>query len=94
MSPGHKKRLSRIARRGTPQIKAAFEAGKLSARICDTLLYLAPAEQTRELTRRLRAQDEAEHRSRLAAETIRQYLDSCSKVDLMELGRQIRAAIA
>jgi hypothetical protein len=94
MSPGHKKRLRRLELRGSPELKAALASGRLSARICETILYMPKAQQSKELRRRLHAQDDAEHRSQVAAETIRKYLDSCDKVNLEDLRRQIRAAIA
>src|SRR5438105_15445877 len=95
MSPGHAKRLRRIERRGTGEIKAALQAGRISARICDTLLYLPPDQQAKELYRRLSARSEAERKSQLVAQTIRAYLDEHTgrRIDLEELRHTLREAL-
>jgi len=69
------KRERRVLRRSVPEVVEAIHAGKLSVRLADQLLYLPRAKQRTELQRRLHAQDEFERRSRVAAETIREYLD-------------------
>jgi hypothetical protein len=88
------KRERRVMRRSIPEVVAAISSGKLSIRLGDDLLRLSRPKQKVALEHRLRAQDEAERRSRVAAETIRQYLDSCDNVNLEDLRRRIRAAIA
>ena len=39
LSAGQKKRLSRIARRATPEVQKAFAEGRISARRADQLLF-------------------------------------------------------
>lgn len=92
MSTTTEKRARRVERRAIPEVVEAVHAGKLSVRLADELLYLPRARQRAELQRRLHAQDEAERRSRVVTETIRQYLDSNSTIDLEMLRSQIRAA--
>jgi len=67
-SAGTKKRISRIRRRALPEIMAAYQSGKISARRAAQLLYLQPDQQRAELTRLLSIQEEAARRSRIAAE--------------------------
>lgn len=95
-SPGHIKRLSRIRRRAIPAVRQAYENGDISARMADTLLYLSPAKQAAELQRRLTETAERERKHRLVAEAIRKYLDELGtrKVDLLELAKAIREALA
>jgi hypothetical protein len=87
------KRLRRVERRAIPEIVAAVHTGKLSARLADQLLYLPKGEQKAELDRRLKAIDDRERISALVAQTIREYSDTASKVDLQELNQRIREAI-
>jgi transcription elongation GreA/GreB family factor len=88
------KRLRRVERRAIPEIVAAVHTGQLSVRLADQLLYLPKAEQKAELDRRLEAVEDRERISALVARTIREYLDTASKVDLKELNQRIRSAIA
>jgi hypothetical protein len=68
----------------------------VSARSADVFLRLSPVEQARELTLRLNKAQEREERHRVAASAIREYLDTLDgkRVDLMELGSVIRAALS
>ena len=95
-SPGTTRRISRIRRRAIPEVREAYESGRISARMADTLLYLAPAEQTAELNRRLNEAREREARHRQVAQTIRGYLNSLDgkRVDLVELSRIIKEALS
>jgi hypothetical protein len=94
-SSGTAKRLSRIRRRAIPEVREAFERGEISAKRADLLLYLPKAEQAAELTRRLSEANEREERHRLVAAAIKTYLKTLDgrKVDLLELGGIIRAAL-
>jgi hypothetical protein len=95
VSSGQKKRLSRIRRRAIPAVREAYEKGLISARRADDLLYLQKRQQAKQLAAILNERKNRERTARLAAEAINSYLASNSgKVDLMELGRRIRAAIA
>jgi hypothetical protein len=93
LSAGQKKRLSRIARRAEPEVRAAFEAGRISARRADTLLYLEPAQQLAELHRLLSVQEARAQRARIAAEVIRQYVQA-GKRDLVALREDLRTALS
>jgi Asp-tRNA(Asn)/Glu-tRNA(Gln) amidotransferase B subunit len=88
------KRARRVERRAIPEVVEAVRSGKLSIRLADQLLYLPKTEQKSELTRRLKAVEDRERISALVAQTIRQYLDTTSKVDLQELNERIREALA
>jgi hypothetical protein len=92
-STGTKKRISRIARRATPEVQKAFTDGKISARRADTLLYLEPEQQLTELNHLLSVQEEAARRSRIAAEVIRQYVQ-CGKRDLVALRADLQLALS
>jgi hypothetical protein len=70
ISPGHRKRLSRIARRASPAIREAFERGQISARRADTLLYLPPTEQAARLAELLSDRDNKARACQRAADTI------------------------
>jgi hypothetical protein len=95
VSPGQRKRISRIKRRAIPALRQAYENGMLSAHKTDDLLHLSKREQAKELAAILNERETRERTAHLAAEAINAYLASNSgKVDLLELGRQIRAAIA
>jgi hypothetical protein len=94
VSPGQRKRISRIKRRAIPAVREAYEKGLISARRADDLLYLPKRRQAKELAAILNERGNRERTAHLAAEAINEYLARNSgKVDLMELGRQIRAAI-
>jgi|SRR6516162_5691596 len=93
VSAGQKKRLSRIARRAEPEVQAAFEAGKISARRADVLLYLPPEEQLAELNRQLSVQEAAARRSRIAAEVIKAHV-AAGRRDLVALEKELRTAIS
>ena len=88
------KRARRVERRAIPEIVEAVRSGKLSVRLADQLLYLPKAEQKAELTRRLKAVEDRERISATVARTIREYLDTTSKVDLQELNERIRSALS
>jgi hypothetical protein len=95
VSPGQRKRISRIKRRAIPAVREAYEKGLISARRADDLLYLPKRQQARELAAILADRESRERTAHLAVETINSYLAShTGKVDLMELGQRIRAAIA
>lgn len=89
------KRHRRIERRCISAVVEALHSGQISVRSADSFLRLSPPEQAAELERRLNETAERERKHQLVAAEIRQYLDTHpAKVDLLELGRQIRAAIA
>jgi hypothetical protein len=92
LSAGTKKRLSRIARRATPEVQAAYAAGKISARKADQLLYLPFDRQRAELERILHKQEEAQRRSRIAAEVIRRHL-ALGRRDLVALRQDLKTAL-
>jgi hypothetical protein len=87
------KRISRIERRGTPQLVEAMRTGKISVRTADSLFYLPAEEQRMQLQRRLQAAEQREHGSQTAARVIRDYLSCTKRVDLGELQRKIRDAL-
>jgi len=95
ISPGTRKRLSRIRRRAIPEVCEAYENGAISARMADTLLYLPAEEQAAELERRLSAAKARERKHQLVAAVIRSYLKELGerKVNLDELSKTIRAAL-
>jgi hypothetical protein len=90
------KRQRRIERRCIAQVVAALHAGQISARSADDFLQLTPDQQAAELGRRLSEAHEREARHRLVADAIRGYLDGLGgrKVDLIELGKILRKALA
>jgi hypothetical protein len=92
LSLGTKKRLSRIRRRATQEVRAAFEAGKISARRADTLLYLEPKEQLAELEHLLAVREDARRRSKIAAEIIRRHL-ALGQRDLQKLRQDLKTAL-
>jgi hypothetical protein len=94
ISPGTKKRISRIRRRAEPEVQAAFEAGKISASRADQLLYLEPSRQLAELDRILAAQQNATQRSRIAAAVIREHLNRGAQPSLAALREDLRLALA
>jgi hypothetical protein len=94
--PHHIKRASRIKRRATPEVLAAYVSGKISAKRADILLHMNPREQALELDRRLSEAHRCEVRNALVASTIRKYLDGLhgEKVDLSYLSGIIRQALS
>jgi hypothetical protein len=88
------KRARRLERRCIPAVVEALYAGQISPRSADVFLRLDPRAQAAELERRLSETREREQRHAVVAQTIRAYLDSGVKVDLLELSQKIRAAIA
>jgi ParB-like chromosome segregation protein Spo0J len=92
-SAGTKKRLSRIRRRAAPEVQAAFEAGKISARKADTLLYLPEEQQRAELERILSQKEDAVRRSRIATAVIREYVQA-GKRDLAGLRKDLQLALS
>jgi hypothetical protein len=93
LSDGQKKRLSRIARRATPEVQKAFAAGKISARRADQLLYLEPQEQLAELQRLLAVRDEAARRSRIVTSIIKAHV-AAGRRDLVALDKELRTALS
>jgi hypothetical protein len=93
-SPGQTKRISRIRRRAIPAVREAYERGDISAKRADILLYLPADQQAAELERRLAEIAEREQKHAIVARTIREYLDTVSKVDLQELNQRIREALS
>jgi hypothetical protein len=87
------KRQRRIERRCIAPVVEALHAGQISPRSADVFLRLTPEEQKVELERRLAEIAERERRHAIVARTIREYLDTTSKVDLQELNERIRLAI-
>jgi hypothetical protein len=63
-------------------------------RLADELLYLPRARQRAELQRRLKSIEDRERISAQVARELRQYLDTHPKVDLLELDRRLKAAVA
>ena len=94
-SKGTLKRISRIRRRASREVLEAYEAGSISAKRADLLLYLPPDQRNAELERRLTEVRTREARNRLVADAIRGYLDSLNgqQVDLNTLGQTIREAL-
>jgi hypothetical protein len=94
-SPGQAKRISRIRRRAIPEVREAYERGLITAKRADLLLYLSPAEQAAELTRRLEEARIREEKHGAVAGVIRGYLDQLGgrRVDLNELAQRIREAL-
>ena len=95
LSAGTRKRISRINRRATAEVRTAYEAGQISARRADQLLYLRPSKQRRELDRLLTESSDRERRYRVAAEVIERYLETrqTQPIDIQGVAQQIRAAI-
>ena len=93
LSPGTKKRLSRIRRRACGEVQEAFAAGKISARRADILLYLPPEKQRAELERILSVQEDVASRSKIAAEVIRRHL-ALGRCDLHALRQDLKTALA
>ena len=91
-SEGQKKRLSRIHRRATPPVVQAYEAGKISARKADTLLYLEPDAQLAELNKILERQNEVARRSRITTKVLRDYVERGSR-DLVALRKDLQLAL-
>jgi hypothetical protein len=96
LSPGTRKRLSRIKRRAIPEVREAYKNGQISAKRADLLLYLRPQEQRAELERRLSEAKEREERHRRTAEVIKSYLNTLEgkRPDLHQLAGIIKAALS
>lgn len=90
------RRARRIERRCIPVVVEAFHSGQISARSADVFLSLPQAEQAVELERRLALAHERETRHQTVANVIKLYLDGLGnqKVDLIELGKIIKKALA
>jgi hypothetical protein len=88
------KRERRVMARSIPEVLEAVQAGKLSLRLADQMLYLPRAKQRAELRRRLKAIEDRERISARVAGEIRQYLDTHTKVDLLELNRRLHGAVS
>jgi hypothetical protein len=96
LSPGQTKRISRIRRRASPEVREAYENGLISAKRADLLLYKSHSEQAAELERRFAEIAEREQKHATVARTIREYLDGLGaerKVDLIELSKLIKEAM-
>jgi hypothetical protein len=94
LAVGTRKRLSRIRRRAIASVRESFEKGLISAHKADDLLYLPKRRQAKEMAAILALREARERTAHLAAETINEYLaNHPGKVDLMELGQKIRAAL-
>ena len=92
-SRSHTKRLARIRRRATEEVQRAFEAGQISARRADQLLYLEPQKQIAQLNGLLADREEAKRRSKIAAEVIRRQL-AFGRCDLVALRQDLKTALA
>jgi hypothetical protein len=92
LSPGTKKRLSRIRRRALPAVREAFERGEISGKRADLLLCLPEGAQAAELDRILRAQEEQARRSTIAARVIKEYVEA-GRHDLVMLQKDLRHAL-
>jgi hypothetical protein len=88
------KRTKRIERRCIAPVVAALRAGQISPRSADAFLRLTPQEQKVELERRLAEIAERERKHATVARTVREYLDTTTKVDLQELNERIREALS
>jgi hypothetical protein len=93
LSPDTKKRLSRIRRRATVEVQAAYTAGKISARKADQLLYLPEDRQRAELERILSDQEDIKRRRKIAVEVIRRHL-ALGRRDLVALQEDLNRALA
>jgi hypothetical protein len=74
-------------------VQQAYEAGVITARKADALLYLEPEHQLVELNRILSAREEAARRSRVAAAVLREYLARGCR-DLIALRQDLERALA
>jgi hypothetical protein len=93
-SPGTQQRIRRIKARATPAIRDVFEAGQISARRADIFLHMPHAEAEARLAALLAARDTKAHAYQKAASVIEDYLrEQRSRIDLHELGTQIRSAL-
>jgi hypothetical protein len=93
LSAGARKRISRIKRRAAPEVVRAFEAGKISARRADTLLYLDSEEQLAALSSHLAQTQDVARRSQIAAAVIKTHIDA-GRRDLLALQEELRRALA
>jgi len=76
-----------------PEVLAAFEQGKISAKRADLLLYLEPHQQLSELDRLLSAQEDVARRSRIAAAVIRNHINA-GRPDLAALRQDLTIALS
>lgn len=93
LSPGTRKRISRIRRRAIAQVREAYENGQISARRADTLLYLEPAQQEQELGKILTAKTRAASRARQAVAILKIHLASGTR-NLVKLQSDLRLALS
>jgi hypothetical protein len=84
---GTKGRLRRIEKRALPELKQAIEAGFVTVRKADEMLYWPKAKQRAYIE----GQQQAFERRRAVGAAIRQYLDGLSgrRPDLEELRRAL-----
>lgn len=78
-------------------MREAFDRGEISAKRADEWLYLDPVEQEKRLAALLSERDTKARAYAVAANAIDSYLKErrgAKSVDLQELGRRIRAALA
>jgi hypothetical protein len=87
-----KTRLSRVMRRASPDIQAAYEQGRISLRRADILLRLPLQEGTRQLASILERQNTIFTRSRVAVAVIQAHLAS-GRRDLNALRADLRRAL-
>jgi hypothetical protein len=92
-SQGHTKRLRRLEKRASPEIKAALASGKISPRFADSLLYVPLQEQVARLNGHLAAKEDRERRSQIAAQVIKEHL-SAGRRDLLALKKDLLLALA
>jgi hypothetical protein len=91
-SSGHRKRLSRLRRRAEPEVLAAYEQGRISARKADELLYLSPAAQRQKISNLVAGQDELARRSKIAAQVIKAHIET-GRRDLVGLKQDLIRAL-
>jgi hypothetical protein len=92
-SVGQRKRLRRVELRAIQAVKDALQAGLISPRRADTLLYLSADRQQEELDKILRARTQAALRAKRAVEILKIHLAAGSR-DLIKLRGDLRAALS
>jgi hypothetical protein len=92
-SVGQRKRLRRIALRASQPVKDALQAGLISPRRADRLLYLEPAQQEQELAKILVARTQAAGRAKRVVEILQAHLATGTR-DLVKLRGDLREALA
>lgn len=92
LSPGTRKRLSRIRRRACQEVQESFAQGLISGHKADELLYLPVEEQRAAIAKLLAEREAARHRSRIAAEVVRGYVARGTR-DLVALQRDLQYAL-